>query len=147
MSNKFFVDYRWPSLWWDDYDGKTVAQFKAALATDEALREQYLQEKRNALIGTKYEERAYSLELKRDDPNAPNFQFALDYLNGYMMGGEGATIHLMTADWSTDGFLCRMYVSPELKDIGGDKFNLVLRPHPMVIGLVPHGDGRWGTHT
>lgn len=30
------------------------------------------------------------LEVRRDDPNVPNFQFALDYLNGYMMG-EGAT--------------------------------------------------------
>lgn len=146
MSDKFFVDYRWPSLWWDDYDGKTVAQLKAALAEDEVLREEYLQKKRDELIGTRYEERAYLLEIKRDDRDAPNFQFALDYLNGYMVG-EGPTIHLMTADWSTGGFLCRMYFAPELKGVGDGRLGLFLRPHPMVIGLVPHGEGRWGTHS
>ena len=146
MSDKFYVDYRWPSLWWDDYDGKTVAQFKAALAEDEVLREQYLQKKRDALIGTKYEGRAHLLEVRRDDMNVPNFQFALDYLNGYMMG-EGPTVHLLTTDWSTDGFLCRMFFTPELKDVGGDRLGLVLRPPPMVIGLVPHGEGKWGTHS
>lgn len=45
MSDKFFVDYRWPSLWSGGMttSGKTVAQFKAALADN--AREEYLQKK------------------------------------------------------------------------------------------------------